>query len=616
MSHDQPSRDGLFQVGSKRDQHLIMRDGTRLAADIFRPFTEGEFPALLSVGAQGKAFVGLPPALQYRVRECGPIDWYVERGYAFVHVDARGCGKSEGRFEWTGPAFQADLYDAIEWIADQPWCNGHVGMIGAGFAGAAQWLAAAQQPPHLRCIAPYDALFDPYRDLVYHGGVPSRFPSAWFQDLRARRLLEYPDRRWPSRMPIADAVVKRLTGGSGGTFEEAGLRVLSRARRLMDRVRPSWLATDPIHPMLDAALDGPLYWMSGAFTRLASIKTPFYSVANWSSLGTSLRGNLLAFELIDAPKKLLVNGEVGEPSTWPLIAGPDLREQVQQLFNSVAFHEELLRWYDYWLKERPTGVLEEPPVRYWMQGAGAYRTASAWPPVEVAYRPLYLKAGPADPVYSLNDGALVLDAPTAESPPSVMTVPDPSWSGEEGLGTAVISKAGIPDRIGRILTFTSAPLEAPLEIAGPIRLVLYASSTETDADFVVRVADEPPVSDDDARVLARLDLPPQARVVSRGWLRASHRAVDEARDTPGRPWHPHAQAEPLEPGHVYAFDIEIWPTAWRFEPGHRIRLEIAPGDSSYFDRPVTHFFRIREGADSVWHDGEHPSRLLLPVLPV
>ena len=614
MSGEQPSGGSLYAVGSKRDQHVIMRDGARMIADIFRPFAEGRFPALLTVGAHGKEFVGLPPSAQYRMRECGPIDWYVERGYAFVHMDARGCGKSEGQFEWTGPAFQTDLYDVIEWMADQPWCNGQVGMIGAGFAGAAQWLAAAQQPPHLRCIAPYDAYFDPYRDLVYHGGIPSRYPHQWFQELRARRLFEYPDRRWPTRMPIADAVTKRLTEGSGGTIEEAGLRALSRARRLMDRMRPSQLASDPIHPMLDSALDGPLYWVSGAFSRLASIKTPFFSIANWSSLGTTLRGNLLAFELVEAPKKLLINGDVKSPGSWPLVATPDLREQAQELFNSVSFHEELLRWYDYWLKDLPTGIMDEPPVRYWMQGAGEYRTASTWPPSEISWRSLYLKGGIAPPVHSLNDGGLSWEAPAGEEPPSEMAVPNPSWSGEEGLGTAVLSRSGVPDRIRSILTFTSAPLDAPFEVVGPIRLVLHASSSETDTDFVVRLADQSPVGGDAAALLARLDLPPQARVVSRGWLRASHRTVDEEQSTPGRPWHPHAHAEPLEPARVYVFDIEIWPTAWRFEKGHCIRLEVAPGDSPYFDRPVTHYFRVREGLDQVFHDAAHPSHLVLPVL--
>lgn len=616
MSLGSGEQEPRLPVGSKRDQAVIMRDGARMSAHIFRPFTSGRFPALLCVGAQGKAFVGLPPALQYRIRETGPIDWYVERGYAFIHMDARGCGSSEGRFEWMGPAFQTDLYDAIEWIADQPWCDGNVGMIGAGFAGTAQWLAAAQQPPHLRCIAPYDAFFDPYRDLAYHGGIPSVFPGFWYQEMRARRLLEYPDRRWPVRTPLADALARRLTGGAGGALEEAGLRALTKARRVVERVRPSRMGGDPVLMMLESPLDGPLYWINGAYTRRAHIKTPFWSIASWSTVGTTLRGNLLAYELLDAPKKLLVNGAVGEqPSSWPLVSAPDLRDQVHQLFNSIAFHEELLRWYDYWLKGLDNAIMDEPPVQYWMQGAGAFRTATGWPPPEVAYRALYLRGGEGSPMHSLNDGGLVFEAPSGEAQPSVIEVPDPSWSGSDGLGTAVLSRSGVPDRIRRILTFTTPPLDAPLEIAGPIRLVLHAASTDTDIDFVVRLADQPPLSDDDAQLLHRLDLPPQARVVSRGWLRASHRAVDAELSTPGRPWHPHLHAEPLEPGNTYAFDIEIWPTAWRFERGHRIRLEIAPGDSPYFDRPVTHHFRIREATDRIFHDGRHPSRLMLPVLP-
>jgi putative CocE/NonD family hydrolase len=604
-----------YQVGSKRDQHVIVRDGARLAVDVFRPFAEGEFPALLAVGPHGKDLVNLAAVPQFPFRETGPIDWYVERGYAYVHMDARGTGKSEGRFVVLDPPFQTDLYDVIEWLADQPWCNGRIGMIGSGFYGVSQWLAAAQRPPHLVCIAPCDAFIDTYRELAYHGGVPSLFPNTWLYDLRARRMLDYPDRHWTTRTPLADALVKRLADGAGGALQEAGLRALSRAGRLMERIRPSRMNTDVVYSFLDNPLDGPFYWIHGAYTKIHNIKTPFYSIANWASIGLHLRGNLLAFEEIDAPKKLLVTGGVGDPTTWRLIDGPEPHDNLQRLFNSISFHEELLRWYDYWLKDLPTGVLEEPAVRYWLQGAGEYRSASAWPPAEVVWKDLYLQPPLAEPRWSLNDGGLAFEGPPEGEHFSAIAYPDGAWSGQDGLGTAVPSQAGVPDRIRRILTFTSAPLEAPLTVTGPIKLTLYASSSETDTDFLARLADQPPLSDDDARLLEQLDLPPQARVVSRGWLRASHRATDPSRGTAGRPWHPHDAATPLEPGQVYPFEIEIWPTAWRFEKGHRVRLEVAPGDSPYFDRPVTHHFAARQGTDRIHHDATHPSHLTLPVLP-
>ena len=614
MSELPPRSQPEHQVGSKRDQHVIMRDGARLAADVFRPLADGVYPTLLSIGVQGRAFRGLAPVAQYRMREAGPIDWYVERGYAFVHVDARGSGQSDGSFDWMGPAFQTDLYDVVEWIADQPWCSGKVGMIGSGFAGAAQWLAAVQRPPHLRCIAPYDAWLDPYRDLAYHGGIASDLPRLRFNQMRSRRMLDFPDKRWPSRAPVVDAVVKRLVDGQSSTLEQAGLRAMLRARRMMERVLPRRLANDPVLALLEAPLDGPLYWMNGASTRLSTIETPFYSIAHWSSLGISLRGNMLAYELIEAPKKLLVCGSVGEPSIWPLVAPPDAYDQVQAAFSSLELHEELLRWYDYWLKDLPNAIMDEPPVRYWMQTEGRYREADAWPPSGLHHRRLYLRAGTLPPVHSLNDGLLSFDAPQGEAPPSEVSVPDPAWTGPEGLGTAVLSKSGVPDRIRRILTFTSAPLDERLDVTGPVRLTLYVSSSDVDADFVVRLADVPPTDAEQARLLAALDLPPQGFTVSRGWLRASHRALDAARTTVERPWHVHEQAEPLEPDVVVPLEIEIWSTAWRFEPGHCIRLEIAPGDSSYFERPVTHHFGIREAVDRIWHDEARPSSLLLPVL--
>src|SRR5262249_56996407 len=100
-----------------------------------------------------------------------------------------------------------------------------------------------------------------------------------------------------------------------------------------------------------------------------------YSIANWGSFGLHVRGNLLAFEKIDAPKKLLINGPIGTPDTWPLFAPPEPNSQSQLLFDSTELHRELLRWYDYWLNGIDTGIMREPPVKYWLQAAGEYRRA-------------------------------------------------------------------------------------------------------------------------------------------------------------------------------------------------------------------------------------------------
>lgn len=560
-----------FRAGEERDTLVPMRDGTVLAVDIYRPVADGRFPALLAASPYGKDFTYLPSISSFRFRETGPIEWYVERGYAYVHADVRGSGKSGGQFP--NPFEGQDMYDLIEWIAVQPWCTGKVGMIGESYYGTVQWHAAAEQPPHLACIAPYDAMVDVYRETMYHGGIPAMFTSWWSFDGRARRLLDHPE-----------------------------------------PPRPGQAAADTVLVQLANPVDGPLWQALSAWTKFDRIKTPFLSIGNWEAFGLHLRGNILAFEQIQAPKKLLVTGDIGDSGSWPLVEAPDQHKRNQSQFASSEFHErELLPWYDYWLKGVENGIMGEPPVKVWVQGKGEYRVENAWPPARVRYESAYLRAVGACRGISVNDGGLSFTPPDVREGASSISYPDEEWGGWPGIGNAVLSPSGIPNRSKKSLTFTSEPLTNEIEILGPIVMKLYASSDQKDTDFFVRLADEPPVGDAEQAILDRLGQPPPTKTVSRGWLKASHRGLDLERSTPRRPWHRHTDPQPLRPGDVYEFDIEVWPAAWLFRAGHRIRIEIAPGDSPYFDG-FSHYFGVKSGTDTVHHDARYPSHVLLPVL--
>ena len=156
------------------------------------------------------------------------------------------------------------------------------------------------------------------------------------------------------------------------------------------------------------------------------------------------------------------------------------------------------------------------------------------------------------------------------------------------------------DPVRRVLTFTTPPLEKDLEIAGPIKLVLYASSTRSDTDFFVKLAEQYPQGN--------------AQLVTKGWLRASHRALDAARSTEMEPYHTHTRPEPIKPGEVYRFDIGIEPNAYRFKQGNRIRLEVVNGDSPVTDMLWTHYYAPDKiGQDTIWHSEKYPSTLILPV---
>ena len=163
----------------------------------------------------------------------------------------------------------------------------------------------------------------------------------------------------------------------------------------------------------------------------------------------------------------------------------------------------------------------------------------------------------------------------------------------------------------RVLTFTSAPLESDIEVTGPIVLKLHASSDQIDTRFIVKLADQQP-QEEAARAKGAQ---PAFTNVSKGWLKASHREKDPARTTELRPFYTHTNPQPLTPGEIYRFDIEVLPIAYVFKKGHRIRLEIANGDSPLTDAVFTHPYQPTAiGTDTIHHDPMHPSCLLLPLV--
>ena len=221
--------------------------------------------------------------------------------------------------------------------------------------------------------------------------------------------------------------------------------------------------------------------------------------------------------------------------------------------------------------------------------------------------PYYLRKGPSGSVTSLNDGALSTEKPAAGEAATSYTYPDWEWVN----GVAIIGPDGRVDPVRRVLTFTSAPLEADLEVTGPIVLELYASSSAIDTQFIVKLTDQHP---QDAAARAKGEQPAYTPV-SKGWLKASHREKDPQRSTPTRPFYTHTNPQPITPGEIYQFDIEVLPISYVFKKGHRIRLELANGDSPATDGVFSHpYHPTLMGTDTIHHDGAHASCLLLPVM--
>lgn len=531
-----------------RTEMVTVRDGAEMAIALYLPEGEGPWPVLFAASPYRYDNNIVPEMPCFLWRETGPIEWYVhEHGYAFVHMDVRGTGNSGGEYGFMSQTEQEDIYDVIEWIARQPWSTGKIGGTGQSYYAMTQWLVACMNPPSLACIAAFDGFTDPYRHSVYTGGIPGDFFHLWYNQVM----------RAVNASPAMGA--PRHVG-----FD------LSAAIRA--------------HPLYDD------FWKERtALERLHESRVPLLSVGMLGKMDLHLNGNIQGYQAHGGEKKLV------------LLPAANVFEAVSD-YAKPEFHERwLLPFYDHYLKGANNGFPDVEPVRYYVRNTREMRVADQWPPVPDAVRTLHLSNAHSLSVVSLNDGSLV-DAAPDQASSTEHHYPNNGWMlGVVGLGANLA-----PDPVRRVLTFTSAPLEEELFIAGPIKLHLYLSSTNTDADLFVKLSEQ---SERDG------DGQPRSAIISKGWLRSSHRAVDPDKGSTLAPYHPHDREEPLTPGEVYELEIAIMPTAYRVAKGQRLRLELSNGDSPITDQIFTHEYQLfKLGSDSIHHGGDLASRLLIPVL--
>jgi len=401
----------------EKDVKVIMRDGVRISLCIYRPDEPGRYPALFAASPYQYEFDSVPAYPLFLWRETGPVEWYVEKGYVYVHADVRGSGRSEGEFGFMDRTEQEDYLELIAWIAAQDWCSGKVGGIGQSYYAMAQWLMATYNPPALACIIPYDGLVDQYRCSNYHGGIFCSYRPGWYINLLANNQ-------------------HRLAGGEG---------------------RPR-MTTDLVGDIVSHTLNDEWWRERSPFERLGDIKVPVLSIGHWGKMGLHLRGNILGYELAGGPKKLVVTG------------ARNVHEAHHQ-FDTIEFHEkEMLPFYEHHLKGVDNGAMDGAPVRIFVRGTGQLREESEWPLPRANYEPFYLRKGPSGSLTSLNDGGLSREGPAGGEGTTSYSYPDWEWRN----GVVAFDSDGRPDPIRRVLTFTTDPLDADIEVTGPIVLKLFA----------------------------------------------------------------------------------------------------------------------------------------------
>jgi uncharacterized protein len=557
--NDQPAiSNPVYGILVEKDVDVPMRDGAHLKADVFRPDDGGRFPAILNLGPYQKDKLWVvPPTLaeapnEWMNWETVNPKWWVPRGYAAVRADGRGTGKSPGQCEPWSLAEAVDLYDAIEWAAKEPWCNGKVGLLGISYFAINQWFAANLKPPSLAAIIPWEGFADLYRDALYHGGILSLFMTNWY----TAHLLHH---------------------------------VLGRAAQHL----PDGWAVNTLHFWLHNNLDSGAF--RGAQAQWDKIDLPMFSVGNWSGMGLHLRGNTEAFMRAATPhKKLRIH----------------LGSHVHPFYTEDGRADQI-RFFDYWLKGIDNGVMAEPPVKLAIRKGGdafEWRHEQEWPLARARWTKLYLdlSAEPADK--SEVAGTLEVKSPAAVGS-RTYTASSLGSMGSTSAAASQVMGGGI--RPGMGISLQTTKLSVDTEITGPIAAVLWVSSSTEDMDLFLTLRNIDP-DGNDVMETGQQGLPVP---VAKGWLRVSHRELDPELSLPYRPYHRHQRRLFLTPGEIVKVEVEIWPTSMVFKKGHRIRLDVQPRDGLGSSHYMHYHADYNVGTNTVYAGGEMPSYLLLPVIP-
>jgi putative CocE/NonD family hydrolase len=562
-----------YEVTIERGVAVKMRDGVILRADIYRPKGEGKFPVLLQRTPYDKR---------------GGVDFApraAARGYVAIIQDVRGRYTSEG--EWYPFKHEAeDGYDMVEWAAALPYANGKVGMFGGSYVGATQMLAAIASPPHLAGVFPVVTASNYHDGWTYQGGAFEQwFNESWTsglaQDTLSRRAREKSGALpWIWKLPLTAYPLLELGSAEG-----------------LASYFTDWLA----HPSYDD------YWKQWSIEEQhAKVLVPAYHVGGWYDifLGGTIRnyGGIKVRGGSDAARRgqrLLVGpwyhgrygSKVGEVDFGPEARGGAERFDIDEL---------MLRWYDYLLKGINSGVEREKPVKIFVMGENVWREEDDWPLARAKTTPYYLHSG-GNANSLLGDGTLTAEAPQAETPDHFVynpLEPVPTHGGglccdNESLASGAFDQRPAEAR-GDVLVFTTAPFKQDFEVTGPVSLEFYASSSAVDTDFTAKLVDVWPNG--------------FAQNLTDGILRARYR------NSPEKP-------EFMNPREAYKFTLDLWATSNVFRAGHKLRLEVSSSNFPRFDRnlntgeEIGGATRLTRATNTIYHDREHPSALVLPVVP-
>jgi len=557
---------------------MTTRDGVKLFADVYRPKSDDKFPVILMRTPYDKS-AGWAVSSAFKI---------VPRGYVLIIQDVRGRYTSEG--EWYPFRHeQSDGYDAVEWAAALSYSNGKVGMIGASYVGATQMLAAIVAPPHLAGIAPNMTASNYHDGWTYQSGAFEQwFDQNWTTQLAQNTLQRVISENsnalvGSSKLPLTDYPVFNF----GQLPAEAELTAKIAPYYL------DWLA----HPDYDA------YWKQWSIEEhFSNIAVPMLNVGGWYDIfnGGTLRNYMGAkahgaTEAARTQQHLLI--EIGGHAGFGRKIG-DVEFGPHALENE--YNDVILDWYDFLFKGIRNEFATDKPVKVFMMGVNEYRQEDDWPPPQAKSTKYFLhSSGKANSLRG--DGSLSTTAPKSESPDAyvydpmnpVPTVGGPLCCDAKHMEPGPRDQRSVENR-DDVLVYSSGPLAQDLEVTGPVTVSLFVKSTAVDTDFTGKLVD---VSPDGF-----------AKDLTEGIFRMRYRESPEHQVL-------------MNPGQIYEITLDLWATANVFLKGHTLRLEISSSNFPRFDRNLNTgeaiaFARTAvSAANTILHDSEHPSALVLPILP-
>jgi uncharacterized protein len=562
----------------QHDVPMKTRDGVILHADIYRPKSADKFPVILMRTPYDKS-------VSWAV---SPVFKMVPRGYVVIIQDVRGRYTSEG--EWYPFKHeQADGYDAVEWAAALSYSDGKVGMIGASYVGATQMLAAIAQPPHLAAIAPNMTASNYHDGWTYQSGAFEQwFDQNWTSQLAQNTLERLIHQNTDARVGAATLPIANYPVFNFGQLPADAQLTAAISPYYLD-----WLA----HPDYDD------YWKQWSIEEnFSKIAVPMLQVGGWYDIfnAGTLRNYMgaKAYGSTDAARMqqhLLI--EIGGHSGFgrrigDVDFGPHALENV--------YTDVILDWYDFLFKGIKNQFATDKSVKLFVMGANEYRQEDDWPPPQARSTKYFLhSAGKANSLGG--DGTLSTSTPKSEPADSYVynpanpapTIGGPLCCDAEHMEPGPRDQRAVENR-DDVLVYSIGPLTNDLEVTGPVTADLFVKSSAVDSDFTAKLVDVAPDG--------------FAQDLTEGILRMRYRASAE-------------RATLMNPGQIYEISLDLWATSNVFLKGHSLRLEISSSNFPRFDRNLNtgeeiKFARtIATANNTILHDAQHPSSLLLPVMP-